>query len=214
MREFEKVVGVDVPSRPGRRETRRDDRRHGSIMSSRRTISRYGYRGCRVGEATHPGPSVLRSNLLKREGPCASRRQSRFTQVDSDCEPLLHNGGVASDSEEEETQAVSVHQAPVHSVDEGRIAMPVRQVSSRVPKRLRLTGHQHGTMPTDDVCEALEFDLTQGDSSGFDNPPLPPPVLPPPPVLRTQADFGYGRPGDCVGQARFTTAKFVAGSSV
>ena len=84
------------------------------------------------------------------------------------------------DSEAEETQAVSVHQAPVHSVNEGRVAMPVRQVSSWVPKRLRLTGHQHGTMPTDGVCEDLEFDLTQGDSSGCDAPPLPPPVLLPP----------------------------------
>ena len=62
---LEKVVGVDFLSRPGRGETRRDDRRHGSMIRSRRTISRYGYRGCRVGEATHPGHSVLRSNLLE-----------------------------------------------------------------------------------------------------------------------------------------------------
>ena len=189
VRKSEEVVGVDVPSRPGRRETRRDDRRHGSMMSSRRTISRYGYRGCRVGEATHPGPSVLRSNLLKREArPCASRRRSRFTQVDSDCEPLLHDGGVANDSEEE-TQVVSVHQTPGNSVIEGRVALPVRQISSRVPKRLRLTGHHHGTAPTDDICDALEFDLTQGDSSGLDAPPpLPPPILPPPCVPHTQVD--------------------------
>ena len=44
-------------------------------------------------------------------------------------------------------------------------------------------------IPTDDVCEALEFELTQGDSSRFDAPlPLPPPVLSPPSVLYTQAD--------------------------
>ena len=118
-----------------------------------------------------------------------SRRWSRFTQVDSDCEPLLHNGGVASNDSEEETQVVSVHLAPAHSVTEGRVAIPVRQISSRVSKRLRLTGHHHGTMPTDDTCEALEFDLTQGDSSGFDAPPpLHTPVLPPPSVLHTQLD--------------------------
>ena len=71
----------------------------------------------------------------------------------------------------------------------GRVAIPVRQISSDVPKRLRLTGHHHGTMPTDDICEALEFDFTQGDSSGFDAPPpLSPPVLPPPSVAHTQVD--------------------------
>ena len=67
---------------------------------------------------------------------------------------------------------MSVHQAPNHSVFEGRVAMPVRQISSRIPERLRLTGHQHGAV--DDVCAALEF---------LDAPlPLPPSVLP------TQAD--------------------------
>ena len=56
VRKSEEVVGVDVPSRPGRR----DDRRHGSMMSSRHHQL---WVSCRVGEATHPGPSVLRSNL-------------------------------------------------------------------------------------------------------------------------------------------------------
>ena len=191
MRKSERVVGVDVPSCPGNPETR-DDRRHGSMMSSRRTISRYGYGGCRVGEATHPGPSVLRSNLLKR----AHRRgRSRFTQVDSDCEPLLHNGGVASNDSEEETQAVSVQHSPAHSVPEGRVAMPVRQI-------YLISGSQqiavHGTVPTDDICEALEFVLTQGDSSGFDAPPsLPPPVLTPPSVLHTQVDSDVDVPATC-----------------
>ena len=36
---------------------------------------------------------------------------------------------MSSDSEEE-TQVVSVHQAPAHSVIERRVAMPVRQISS------------------------------------------------------------------------------------
>ena len=67
-RNSEKVVGVDVPSRPGCRETRRDDRRHGSMMSSRHSSesvegrggqfllrdARYGLRGVRAGEATSP----------------------------------------------------------------------------------------------------------------------------------------------------------------
>ena len=80
-------------------------------------------------------------------------------------------------------------QAPAHSVTEGKVAIPVRQISSRVPKRLRLTGHHHGTVPTDDICEALEFDLTGGASSGLDAlPPLPPPILPPPSVPHTQVD--------------------------
>ena len=99
VRELEKVVGVDVPSRPGRRETRRDDRRHSSMMSSWRTSSLCGCRGCRVGQATHPGPSVLRRNLLKREGLCPSRSRSRPTQVDNDCKPLVHSGGLAMSSD-------------------------------------------------------------------------------------------------------------------
>ena len=69
-------------------------------------------------ESARPLTQVLRSNLLKREGPCASRRRSRFTQVESDCEPLLHDGGVGSNDSEEETQVVSVHQAPANSVCE------------------------------------------------------------------------------------------------
>ena len=119
---------------------------------------------------------------------------------------------VASSESEEEKQVVSVHQAPSHSVFEGRVAMPVRQISSRVPKRLRLTGHQHGAVPTDDVCEGLEFDLTLGDSDA--PPPLPPPNLPPAISFAHPNRFGHGRPGDCVGQAEFSTSKSVAGSLV
>ena len=42
---------------------------------------------------------MLRSNLLKREGPCFSRRRSRSTQVDSDCKPLTPSGGCALSSD-------------------------------------------------------------------------------------------------------------------
>ena len=47
-------------------------------------------------------------------------RQSQAVPFHSsrDCEPLLHDGGVANDSEEE-TQVVSVHQAPGNSVTRG-----------------------------------------------------------------------------------------------
>ena len=56
-------------------------------------------RGVRVGEASHPGPSSPRR--LKREGPF---RRCRPTQIDSDCEPLVHRGRFAvlcSDSDDE-----------------------------------------------------------------------------------------------------------------
>ena len=79
-------------------------------------------------------------------------------------------------------------------------AIPVRQTSSRVPKRLRLTGHHHGTAPTDDICDALEFDLTQGDSSGLGRPHhrclrhrCHRPFCPPPCVAHTQVDSDVGR---------------------
>ena len=151
-----------MEDRQARRETRRDDRRHGSMISPRRPSAAMVF-----ADATHPGPGFLRRNVLKRDGPCVSHRRSGPTQVDSDCEPLLHSGGVASSESEEGTQVVSVHHVPSHAVFEGRVAMPLRQISSRVSKRLRL-GHQHGA--ADDVCEALEFDLTQGDSD------VPPPL--------------------------------------
>ena len=81
VRESEDVVGVDIFASSGRRETRRDERRQGALMSCWRTISGYGYRGPRVGEATHPGPSVLRRNLLKREGPCGGPAPPRSTVI-------------------------------------------------------------------------------------------------------------------------------------
>ena len=123
------------------------------MMSSRRTISRWV-----SAESARPH-GVFRRNLLKREvhasvtgGPVPTRSTAIVNR---------RQCGVASSESEEETQVVSVHQAPSHSV----FAMPVRQISSRVPKWLRLV------------------DLTQGDS---DAPlPLPPPFLPPPSVIRT-----------------------------
>ena len=98
VRELEEVVGVDISTKSSRRETRRNDRRHGVLMRSRRTFSRYGHRGSRVGEATHPGPR-LRSNLLKREGLGFRRSRSRPTQVDSDREPLVSSSGCAFSSD-------------------------------------------------------------------------------------------------------------------
>ena len=191
-RELEEVVGVDISARSSRRETRRYDRRHGVLTRSRRTISRYGYRGSRVGEATYPGPCMLRSNLLKREGPCFSHSRSRPTQVDSDCEPLVSSGGCAlsSDSvvprprdrgdwDDEEDLPVSMLVTPVPqpaSLVPTRVDSPedprprvLHAVSSPIPGRKPPRVHDlievdsEGDSDHDSGPESFVFDLVESD---------------------------------------------------
>ena len=76
---------------------------------------------------------MLRSNLLKREGPCFSRSR-RPTQVDSVCEPLVSSGGCAFSSD----SVVPRHRDREGSNDEEDLPLsvlvtPVTQPASLVP---------------------------------------------------------------------------------
>ena len=129
-----------------------------------------------------------RRNLLKREGPCASRSSVRPTSFDSDCEPLVSSGWFAvlsSDSDEDGNLAESVQRASCHAIDCGRVAVAVSQVLRRSPKRLRLTSHNLGRMSQASTvvasirCAALEYDLTRADSDHDTPLPMFPSPLPP-----------------------------------
>ena len=52
-------VGIDISSESRRRETCRIDRRHG-------TVTQWGFRGVRVGEAANPGPCSRRRRMQRR----------------------------------------------------------------------------------------------------------------------------------------------------
>ena len=89
-------------------------------FSSMRLRRRWGSRGVRIGEASHPGPSSPRrqSRFLKREGPF---RRCRPTQIDSDCEPLVNRGrfGVLSSDSDDEGLAVSGLPRTTHAMERG-----------------------------------------------------------------------------------------------
>ena len=80
---------------------------------------------------------MLRSNLLKREGPCFSRRRSRSTQVDSDCKPLTPSGGCALNSDSVVPRAGDREDVVVTNDEEdvpvSTLVTPVTQPVSFVP---------------------------------------------------------------------------------
>ena len=125
-----------------------------------RTVSRWGARGQRIGEAKNPGPRV---------GRCSSRR----TVLDSDSDvPLVSRGrfsilSTESDNDEEDAgQSVAVAVATGCAGDCDRVAVPMED-SGRRRKRLRISHATTVAIPPESFV-----DLTQRDVSLSDTPSL------------------------------------------
>ena len=136
----------------------------------RPVLHRCGFNGCRVGEASNPGPvqtRSARSTQFDNQGTRAGdTRVVRRTQVDSDSDvPRMRSVGrfsiLSTDSEDEVEMGV-VQVNPVSDVSHlecDRLAVPVREVETRGSKRQRLSQASTVHVP-ESVVEALELDLS------------------------------------------------------
>ena len=149
-----------------------------------RNIShRCGLRGCRVGEASNPGPVQTRNARRLQSTQLDCESGSSFNVVDSTSQrgqtpPSISRGRfhvLSSEGEEEEVFHVCTARS---SVDHrGRVVVRSSQTVPSPPKRLRLSCgdlprlSQASTVPRppQSLCDALEFDLTREDS---DHDPL------------------------------------------
>ena len=151
-----------------------------------RNIShRCGLRGCRVGEASNPGPVQTRNARRLQSTQLDFESGSSFKVVDSTSQrgqtpPSISRGRfhvLSNKGEDEEAFHVCRTRS---SVDHGgRVAVRSSQTVLSPPKRLRLTCgdlprlSQASTVrrPPQSLCDALEFDLTREDS---DHDPISP----------------------------------------
>ena len=133
------------PHRPSRFECQVEPSFQSDVAEWHRSISaKYGLRGIRVGEASHPGP--------------VSRATSRRTQIDSDSDaPLVNSGRFMALSRDRDGSDEDVGAEPGSHQSGKRL---------RVTRRDRARASPGNTFTRDpsSVSGALEFDLTQLDS--------------------------------------------------
>ena len=140
------VAGVDQrttnrsPRRNGGREARRgrEDQRHhvqgGSAVATRscswsyavhgdkQCVLRptYGFRGVRVGEASHPGPVQTRNARRLQSTQVDSEIGHRSTQIDPEDDPPVRSGRFAPlSSDSDDSPNVHVCRAPTNAIDCG-----------------------------------------------------------------------------------------------
>ena len=117
---------VDVHDVERRRKFGRDDRRHGTVTNVHRH-SRYGLRGARVGEASNPGPRLLR----RYPGAKGAAR----TLVDSDEEPLLHASRTISVSHSDLSTVPASHDARFALRDKQEVSTSCHHILDRGRQR-------------------------------------------------------------------------------
>ena len=89
----------------------------------------YGFRGVRVGEASHPGPAQTRNGRRLQSTKVDSEIGHRSTQIDPEDDPPVRSGRFAPlSSDSDDSPNVHVCRAPNNAIDCGRVAV----LSSRI----------------------------------------------------------------------------------